>query len=314
MGLHILTYTCVVVFVVAAGVRIYRQLTLPVHLRWELYPVQHEPGEKAGYGGSYMEEADWWLKPRGRSLLNEVKYMVPEILLLRGLWEENRRLWKVSFPFHVGLYLLLGTFFLLLAGAIPMIFGVQVVPKNQGIISFLYSLTIGVGALGLILGTGGTAGLLLRRVKDPELKRYSVPSDFVNLILFLVFFVVSLFAWLLHDLNFEGARAYLYSLLTFGGTPDGMNLGETLLGRLAIVFSSLIAAYVPLTHMAHMFMKYFMYHNVRWEDSPNLRGSSLEAKILKNLGLKPTWAASHVGAGKGKTWAEIAQSALKEEK
>ena len=63
-----------------------------------------------------------------------------------------------------------------------------------------------------------------------------------------------------------------------------------------------------------MFMKYFMYHSVRWEDSPNLRGSSLEAKILKNLGFKPTWAASHVGAGKGKTWAEIAQSALKEEK
>jgi len=58
--------------------------------------------------------------------------------------------------------------------------------------------------------------------------------------------------------------------------------------------------------MAHMFMKYFMYHSVRWEDAPNLKGSGIEAEILKNLGLKPTWAASHVGADGKKTWAEVA--------
>jgi len=314
MGLQILTYACVMVFVVAAGVRIGRQLALPLHFRWELYPVQHEPDEKVGYGGSYMEEVDWWLKPRVRSLLNEMKYMVPEILFLRGLREENPRLWKVSFPFHLGLYLLLGTLFLLVVGAIVMILGVHGVPNSQGAISVLYPLTALVGASGLILGTVGTAGLLLRRVQDPDLRGYSVPADFVNLILFLGFFVACLLAWLLHDLNFAGARAYLYSLLTFGGTPDGKIVGETLLGRLAIVFSSLIVAYIPLTHMAHMFMKYFMYHDVRWEDSPNLKGGPLEAKILKNLGFRPTWAAPHVGADKGKTWAEIAQAASKEGK
>jgi nitrate reductase gamma subunit len=314
MGLQILTYACFVGFLVAAGARIYRQLTLPMHFRWELYPVQSESGGRAKYGGSYMEESDWWSKPRVRSWVNEIKYMLPEIFLLRGLREENRRLWNVSFPFHLGLYLLFGTLFLLLIGGVAMIFGVPVVPGNQKAISFLYYLTMLAGGLGLILGTVGTVGLLLRRIKDPALKGYSAPVDFLNLILFLVFFVVALFAWLIHDLNFVGARAYVHSLLTFGNPAREVDAGIGPLGILSIVLASLILVYIPLTHMSHMFMKYFMYHNVRWEDAPNLKGGRLEAQILKNLGLKPTWAASHVGADKDKTWADIAQPPSKEEK
>jgi nitrate reductase gamma subunit len=234
--------------------------------------------------------------------------------LLRGLREENRRLWNVSFPFHLGLYLLFGTLFLLLIGGVAMIFGVPVIPGNETAISFLYYLTMLAGGLGLILGTVGTVGLLLRRSKDPALKGYSAPVDFLNLILFLLFFVVALFAWLIHDLNFAGARVYIYSLLTFGNPAGEGNTGISALGILSIVLASLILAYIPLTHMSHMFMKYFMYHNVRWDDFPNLKGGPLEAQILKNLGFKPTWAASHVGADKEKTWAEIAQSPSKEEK
>jgi nitrate reductase gamma subunit len=65
-------------------------------------------------------------------------------------------------------------------------------------------------------------------------------------------------------------------------------------------------AYIPLTHLSHMFMKYFIYHKVRWEDAPNLKGGAMEAAILKNLGFKPTWAAPHIGADGQKTWADLA--------
>ena len=37
-------------------------MTLPVHVRWEIYPVQHETTAKVAYGGSYMEELNWWEK------------------------------------------------------------------------------------------------------------------------------------------------------------------------------------------------------------------------------------------------------------
>lgn len=310
MGLYWLTYICLAIFVFAVIVRVYRQFTLPAHLRWELYPVKHEPGKKAGYGGSYMEESNWWEKPRKSSLFNEIKFMVPEILLLRGVWDENRRLWWISFPFHFGLYMMIGTFGLILIGAIGMVAGVQIAPGNGGIPSFIYYLTILLGFLGLILGTIGSGGLLYRRFSDPELKKYSSTADYLNLVFILIFFVAALLAGLFMDDSFGGARSYVQSLLTYGIPAEG---GRSLLGGLTIVLASLLAAYIPLTHMSHMFMKYFMYHNVRWEDEPNLKGSKVEAAILKNLGFKPTWAAPHIAGDGTKTWVDLATSGPEEE-
>ena len=76
----------------------------------------------------------------------------------------------------------------------------------------------------------------------------------------------------------------------------------------------MLAAYIPLTHMSHMFMKYFIYHSVRWDDRPNLKGGEIEAAVLENLGFKPTWASSHIGADGKKTWADIASPGPKEGK
>ncbi len=299
------------IFGIAAGMRIYKQVTMPLHIRWELYPVKHEAGTKAEYGGSYMEEPNWWEKKQKRSLTNELKFMVPEILLLQGLREKNARLWNVSFPFHFGLYLLTGTFLLLLIGALGMIFGAHIAPGKGSVSSLIYYLTILTGFLGLTLGTVGSAALLRRRVKDPELGNYSGFADYLNLALFLVFFAVGLLAWLFYDHAFDGARAYVYALLTYGGNPGGMPIDRSFLGRLTIVLAALLVAYIPLTHMSHMFMKYFIYHSVRWEDEPNLKGGRLEAAILNNLGFKPTWAGPHIASDGKKTWAEIATSGPK---
>ena len=311
MGIQILSYLGLAIFVAAVGLRIFKQFKMPLHFRWELYPVQHEPGEKASYGGSYMEEVNWWEKDRRRSLINEIKYMIPEISLLRGLREENRSLWNVSFPFHFGLYLLFGTLFLLFLGAIVMVAGGRISPETGGLSSLIYYLTILTGFPGLILGNWGVIGLIFRRLTDPNLKNYSSPLDFLNLLLFLLFLGVSLLAWLLLDHSFGGARGYVYSLITFGGWPEGGGGRMSFLGGASALLGSLLFAYIPLTHMSHMFMKYFMYHSIRWEDTPNLRGGRVEAAILNNLGFKPNWAAPHIGADGKKTWADIATSKAK---
>jgi nitrate reductase gamma subunit len=294
--------------------RIYRQLKLPLHVRWELYPVKHEAGKKAEYGGSYMEELNWWEKEKKSSLFNEMRYMVPEILFLRSLKKENSRLWNLSFPFHFGLYLVIGTLALLVLGAFAMVLGLPIAPGQGRLSSLVYYLTILFGFLGLTLGTGGTAALFRRRLKDPELRNYSAFSDYLNLSFIFVFFLISLLAWLFHDHAFDGARAYVYSLLTFGGMPAGLAGNRTILGAMSIVLGSLLIAYLPLTHMSHMFMKYFLYHAVKWEDTPNMRGSRIEAAVLANLGFKPTWAAPHIGADGKKTWGEIATSGNKDGK
>jgi len=314
MGFYLLSYLCFAVFVVAAGCRIYRQLSLPVHVRWEIYPVQHEPAAKAAYGGSYMEELNWWEKRRERSLLTELGYMVPEILLIRGLWKENRNLWWVSFPFHFGLYLMIGVFGLLLLGAGLTLWGSAIYTEGSGLRTLLDGLILVMGWGGLILGTVGSLGLLYRRLANPEFRNYATPADYFNLLFILLFFLSALVAGLSNNPSLEGAKAYMLGLLSGGHSPAPYLPGRSIPGAVAIVSASLLGAYIPLTHMSHMFMKYFLYHEVKWDDTPNRPGGRIEAAVRKNLDLKPTWGARHVGADGRKTWGDIASSSPEEEK
>lgn len=312
MGFYLLSYLCIALFVIATGWLVYRQMTLPIHLRWEIYPVQHETAAKAVYGGSYMEELNWWEKKRKGSLLNEIWYMVPEILFIRGLWKQNRGLWQVSFPFHFGLYLMIATFALLVLHALLVLWGGGTFPADGTIRTLLDDLITVVGWTGLILGIIGSLGLLYRRLTDPELRDYSSFMDYFNILFIFLFFLFAFLTCLFLDPLLEGAKAYIFGLLTGGHAPIPYVPGQSVVGGVAIILASLLVAYIPLTHMSHMFMKYFFYHNVKWDDVPNLRGGRIEAAVLKNLELKPTWNAKHIEADGRNSWRDIASSAPKE--
>ena len=121
--LLLIAYGLLAVFLAGFVVRSVRLARLPVHLRWELAPIPHEKG-KGQYGGSYLEELDWWTKPREKSLVSEATYMLLEIVFLKAVWEHNRRLWWFSFPFHFGLYLLIAAAGVLLLLAVSALAGV----------------------------------------------------------------------------------------------------------------------------------------------------------------------------------------------
>jgi len=314
MGFYIFSYFCAFIFLAAVACRVYRQLTLPVHLRWEIYPVQHEPTDKLVHGGSYMEDLNWWEKKLKSSLFNELKYMAPEILLLRGLWKENRRLWWVSFPFHFGLYLMIATFALLILHALLVLGGGEAYVAGGVIGALLGGLIVFMGWTGLILGVVGSFGTLFRRLADPALRAYSSFSDYFNILLVSFFFLSALITCLLVDPLLIGAKAYVFGLLTGGRSLNAYAPAESVFGGAAIILASALAAYVPLTHMSHMFMKFFFYHKIKWDDAPNLRGGGIEDDILKNLRLKPTWNAKHIAADGRKSWADLASSAPKETK
>ena len=57
--LQVLSYAALLIFIAASLSRIIKVAKMPVHLRWELYPVPHERG-RAHYGGSRLEENEWW--------------------------------------------------------------------------------------------------------------------------------------------------------------------------------------------------------------------------------------------------------------
>ena len=106
---------------------------MPVHLRWDLYPIPHEKG-KHHYGGSYFEEIDWWTKPAEVSVTNELKEMSKEIIFIQSMYHNNRPLWMFSFPFHFGLYLSIVFVLMVFLSGFLGIFGMEVSGTTGNII------------------------------------------------------------------------------------------------------------------------------------------------------------------------------------
>lgn len=288
-----------VVGVIATVARAVMYARAPLHLRWELYPVPHEAARRAAHGGSYFEDVNWWTKPSHFNLKGELTAMFTEMLFLVALREFNPRLWWRSFPFHFGLYLLIGTAALLLGAAVATLLLPGLMAGRVG--WTLHQAYRATGIAGLGLAVVGAAGLLHRRLTDPNLKPYSTPADHFNLIAFLVVLAVVGAGWLLRPSGSPGALRLAVGLLTWDTT-----LQVPVLLAVGLALTALLGAYVPFTHMSHFVGKYFTYHAVRWDDAANRRGGSIERLLAEYLTYRPTWAAPHVKADGSRTWAEVA--------
>ena len=309
--LVVLCYVLVAVFVASVLCRAVKIARLPIHLRWELYPVAHEKG-RASYGGSYLEEPDWWTKPRESSLLGELKVMIPEIVLLAGVWEHNRKHWLRSFPLHFGLYLLAGLIALLLVGGVATAAGASVSAGAGPFGKAVYHLTYVSGYAGFGLGLIGAAALLATRTFDPDYREYTKKADYFNLALFLVTFAVALAAHALADPFFVDLRSFFTRLVTFDFSPAEVGSSVTGLVAVEVVLGSLLLAYIPMTHMSHFFTKWFMYHDVRWNDEPNLVGGKIERQVAAALKYPVSWSASHIRGDGKKNWVDVATSGVEE--
>ncbi|MDP8240896.1 MAG: respiratory nitrate reductase subunit gamma [Candidatus Hatepunaea meridiana] len=303
--IQIFTYIAVVVAVLAMLIKALKYITAPLSFRWELYPVPHEKG-RAEYGGSYLEELDWWSKKRKSSPFTELKEMASEIFFLKGVYRHNRRVWISSLPFHLGLYLCIGWLLLLLTGSIFEIFNISLCTSSCVLGSIIYYLTIPVGYIGLVLTALGAIGLLLWRLSDPAQRKYNSPADYINLLIVLAVVIVALAAHLTSDPVFDSLRAYVKSLLIFSPV-----LSPGILFTIELWLVAFLIMYIPLTRMSHFVAKYFLYHSVRWNDEPNERGGKIEKQLLKQFNQKVSWSASHIQSGK--TWSEIGTETKNEE-
>ncbi len=300
---YIIAYVGIAFFFAAVIARFFMWSKMPMHLRWELYPVAHEGGGRAAYGGSYLEESDWWEKKRDVSLMGELKVMVPEILFLVALREFNPKLWRWSFPFHFGLYLVAGATVLMLVAAV--IGAVLPDPVAVPINGFIGLLVPFVGGAGLVLGIIGAVGLFARR-RGRSLRDYTAPADLFNLLFFIVAFGVALVTFAGFDRDFSLVQAFVANLVTFNIAPLAIGGTGPLLVVLSAVLLSILTAYIPTTHMSHFVGKYFAYHAIRWKDDPNLPGGEEEKVIHELLNRPISWAAPHIRGDGKKTWLEAA--------
>ncbi len=289
---YLLAYAGIAVFLILVVGRVLLFARMPMHLRWELYPVPHEAPKRAAYGGSYLEEVDWWLKPREKSHAGELKAMATEILFLEALHKHNRPMWRSSFPFHFGLYLVIAATVLMAVNAVV----------GLGALHWLVVLT---GAVGLGISILGALGLLRQRLTSPDLADFTTGADLFNLVFFVVAFGVAFVTFAVFDRDFALASRFVHNLVTARMEPVAEGPAGAMVALSAGLLTVLLA-YIPLTHMSHFVGKWFAYHSVRWNDEPNLKGGPQEAAIVANLTQKVTWAAPHIKGEGTKNWVDLA--------
>ncbi len=294
---YVIAYAAILGFCVIAFIKVRSYLAAsPLHVRWELYPVPHE-GRKAAYGGSFMEGIDWWSKPRAHDVKGDILALLEEVLFLHATFKHNIKLWFRTYPFHLGLYMLMGGIFLTLITAVAKIAGAE----NNGFIVFLGNVINAVSMLGMLGIIGGGIGLIQRRVSDEGLSKYTTPEHFFNLGAFIFYALIGLGAWSVNPSFYVLSRDFLANLITFNFAP----LGSTAFG-VHLFIGFLLMLWIPATHMGHLIMKYFTYHDIRWGDEPTSFSAANQKKIDAALKFPVSWAAPHIAGDGKKTWADVA--------
>jgi nitrate reductase gamma subunit len=306
--LELFSYVVLTIFSVVLLSRAVRWASMPMHLRWELYPVAHEPNN---YGGSYMEEADWWTKRRRITRIGMLKELLLEMVFIKKVFVHKRKLWYATYAFHAGIYLILVWFALLFVSGVAIFYGRMSIPSALPFSQLLYYSTLATGCIGMVATTVGGIALIILRVKDDGMRQYSVPADYFNLTFVVAASLLGVFSWVMYDPTLGMARLFMTSLISLGEF-EGPHLNRVIEFQIAVV--GLLFMYIPFTKMTHFIGKYFTYHMVLWDDAPNIRGSKLEKKVKENLGHRISWSAPHLKAGR--TWAEEATqpSSLKTKK
>jgi nitrate reductase gamma subunit len=298
---HIFTFAATLIFLIVATYRTLAIIRLPVHLRWELAPIPHEKG-KGRYGGSYLEEYEWWKKPQPRSCIAPLIYMVKEIFLLRGIWKHNRALWPLTFAFHMGIYLTIGMLFFSVISAILIIAEVPLSVFNV----FLVIASV-LAVAGYLLGSLGAISLILKRALDSNLRPFNTITKYFNLLFLGAVFISGSYAWF-HSGDFASEMSlFIKRLIT-------LDAGVTLTFPLSlhIIISLLFILYLPWTDMIHFIAKYFTYHEIRWNDRP--QDEKMQKELRGLLAQPVSWSATHVKADGKKSWVDVTTEEMSDEK
>jgi len=258
--------------------------SMPLHMRWELYPVPTDPNHD--HGGSFMEEVDFASKPQRHLPLNGLKELASEVFFLKKVRLNNKYgIWAFSLAMHWGIYL----------GFVWI--GLMVLERFWAP-AFLSGATNVLCVVSWLLGSVGTLGLIFKRATTTDLAIYTSPVEYFNLgFLYLIYFT-GLIGWFAGPEFFAGLRSYIAGDLPFGVS------GISYLVWTHFTLFELFLIYMPFTRLFHYVAKYFTFDKIFWDDHVVTRGSDLERQIETQLSYRLSWSASHIA--QGKSWGEQA--------
>ncbi len=263
--------------IVALIVMMTRYVRAPLHLNWELYR-----------GSSVYELPEWWTRSL-RSFSDKIKSIIVDILFLRQYYQRNRRFWYFLFPFHFGLYLLILWHVWLFASA------AMVSARAASGLGTVWGYT----ATAMVFV--GSIGILVERITEKDLRAYYPAIHYAKWVFIVITLATGFYAVLFHfGGNISSVLTYVNQQLAFH-LESKLNAPAASSAHLLIVAPWLI--YLPFSHITKLFLRY--YHELRWDNKPNLAGTKIERNVKELLEKPISWSAPHIQSGR--SWSEVAQ-------
>jgi len=260
----------------ASIIKLLQYAKAPLHLRWELYQ-----------GSSVYEFPDGWNKSN-LTLWQKFKSVIIDVAFLREYYHRNRRLWIFLYLFHVGLYLLIlwHAWLFLRALTLPI--------ESTSIWGLLW------GHIATALTFIGGTGILIKRIVNEDLKVYYPSIHYVKWIFLLLTLIGAFYAVHIHfNAHMPALLKYVKEQVTFQNLEHKLHPAAAPASH--VLFASIWLIYFPFSHIMKLYFRY--YHHLRWDDVPNVRGSSIEKRVKELLDQPVTWSAPHIQPGK--RWREV---------
>ena len=278
----VLFYGSILFCFVTLAIKIVRCISSPLHLHWELYR-----------GSSVYELMDWWDKPHA-SFVEKLKPVAADLFFLKGYYQRDKGFWLFLYLFHIGIYLLILWHLWLFVGAVTLDIDKALILGRAG------------GHLATALAFVGGAGILIKRIANRDLRSYYPAIHYIKWVFILMTLLGGFYAV---DVYFNGRMPellkYVRDQVTFQDFERKLHPAAATASH--VLFASVWLVYLPFSHIMKLFFRY--YHQLRWDDVTNTRGSFIESKIRGLLDLPVTWSAPHIAPGK--KWSEVAsQSGL----
>jgi nitrate reductase gamma subunit len=272
----VIFYASILFCVIGLFVMMVKYITAPLHINWELHR------------GSAVYELYYELWPKiHESFTEKLKFILLDVLLLREYYLKNRDLWYFLFPFHLGAYLLILWHAWLFISA----------PISDA--APYWGLVWGHAATALTFFGG--AGILIKRITNEDLRVYYPPIHYLKWIVMLITLASGFYAVHYHfDGEMSKVMEYVREQVAFKDFEHKFHPAPATATH--VLLASIWLIYLPFSHIMQLFSRY--YHQLRWDHVPNLRGSTIESKVIKLLNKPISWSATHIQSGK--TWAEVA--------
>lgn len=284
MLLTLFCWFAVVFFIVGNIAKFVEYARKPMHGRQDLYPIPGEEANRAKYGGSFYEDQGWFEQEPEKNLFNELVDMFEEIFFIKKLFQKQRSFWWISYALHLGIYCVIASMVIVVA-AMLLPLGVVL----AGLAGLAASIA---GVAGGVLTTVGAVGLIVKRIVDREFRVYTTPQEFFNLGILGAAAFSGVLAWLSHGRSLSFARNVVSGMARMKPIK-GLNAFSIV----HILLFGFVLIYIPLTKMTHYVGKFFAFHSVLWDNSPNLPGSDIEERVIAEANIKPDpdmqWSAPH---------------------